>query len=164
MKIHFIYVCTTYCNPIRALNLSILISDTFLFKVDQNACNRAMDLYVIFSRSIGLTHIRTLKLAFPMGRDSATFRDKGTEIPSLSRDKGTTGQAQNLATGRDGILTACPVPSRDVPRDKQLSIFHINGRKKNFNAFSFISVPRDVPGQDGTDGQNPVPFRPVARF
>ena len=57
-------------------------------------------------------------LAFPTGRDSATFRDKGTEVPSLSRDKGTTGQAQNLATGRDGILTACPVPSRDVPRDR----------------------------------------------
>ena len=42
------------------------------------------------------------ELAFPTGRDGATFRDKGTEIPSLSRDKGTTGQAQNLATGRDG--------------------------------------------------------------
>ena len=42
------------------------------------------------------------KLAFPTGRDGATFRDKGTDIPSLSRDKGTTGQAQNLATGRDG--------------------------------------------------------------
>ena len=40
-------------------------------------------------------------LGFPTGRDSATFRDNGTEVPSLSRDKGTTGQAQNLATGRD---------------------------------------------------------------
>ena len=37
-----------------------------------------------------------------MGRDSATFQDKGTEVPSLSRDKGTMGQAQNLATGQDG--------------------------------------------------------------
>ena len=37
-----------------------------------------------------------------MGRDSATYWDKGTEVPSLSRDKGTTGQAQNLATGQDG--------------------------------------------------------------
>ena len=45
-----------------------------------------------------------------MGRNSANFRDKGTDIPYLSRDKETTGQAQNLATGRDGILTACPVP------------------------------------------------------
>ena len=44
------------------------------------------------------------EVAFPTGRDSATFRDKGTEVPSLSRDKGTTGQAQNLATGRDGIF------------------------------------------------------------
>ena len=37
---------------------------------------------------------------FLMGRDSATLRDKDTEVPSLSRDKGTTGQAQNLVTGR----------------------------------------------------------------
>ena len=37
-----------------------------------------------------------------MGRDSATFWDKGTEVPSLSRDKGTTGQTKNLAEGRDG--------------------------------------------------------------
>ena len=29
-----------------------------------------------------------------MGRDSATFWDNGTEVSSLSRDKGTTGQAQ----------------------------------------------------------------------
>ena len=42
------------------------------------------------------------QLGFPTGRDSATFRDKGTEVPSLSRDKGTTGQAKNLAKGRDG--------------------------------------------------------------
>ena len=42
------------------------------------------------------------KLAFPTGRDSATFRDKWTEVSSLSRDKGTTGQAKNLAKGRDG--------------------------------------------------------------
>ena len=36
-----------------------------------------------------------------MGQDSAIFRDKGTEVPSLSRDKGTMGQAKNLAKGRD---------------------------------------------------------------
>ena len=49
------------------------------------------------------------KIGFPTGRDSATFRDKGTEVPSLSRDKGTMRQAQNLATrrdsGRDGTIT-----------------------------------------------------------
>ena len=40
-----------------------------------------------------------------MGRDSATFWDKGPEAPSLFRDKGTTGQAKNLAKGlgRDGL-------------------------------------------------------------
>ena len=38
---------------------------------------------------------------FPTRRDSATFRDKQTDAPLLSRGKGTTGQAQNLAKGRD---------------------------------------------------------------
>ena len=50
-------------------------------------------------------------LRFPTRRDSVTFRDKGTEVPSLSRDKRTMGQAQNLATGRAG--TACQNPGRD---------------------------------------------------
>ena len=36
-----------------------------------------------------------------MGLDSATFWGKGTEVPSLSWDKGTTGQAQNHAKGQD---------------------------------------------------------------
>ena len=41
-------------------------------------------------------------------RDSQNFfvpgqRDNGPEVPLLSRDKGTTGQAQNLAKGRDGL-------------------------------------------------------------
>ena len=40
-------------------------------------------------------------------RDRSPFivpgqRDNGTKVPSLSRDKETTGQAQNLAKGRDG--------------------------------------------------------------
>ena len=35
-------------------------------------------------------------------RDSATFRDNRTEVLSLSRDKGTMGQAKNLAKGWDG--------------------------------------------------------------
>ena len=49
--------------------------------------------------NIGLVTV----FGFSMGRVSATFWDKGTEVPSLSRDKGTTGQAQNLAMGRDGL-------------------------------------------------------------
>ena len=42
-------------------------------------------------------------LGFPTGRDSTTFRDNGTEVSSLSWDKGTMGQAQKLATGQDGL-------------------------------------------------------------
>ena len=37
-----------------------------------------------------------------MGRDSAPFPEKGTEVPSLSRDKGTTGQAHTA--GLDTIF------------------------------------------------------------
>ena len=60
-----------------------------------------------------------------MRRDSTTFWDNGTEVSSLSQDKGTTGQAQNLAkgwagpgqpkfgTGRAGIAK-----NRDGTRDK----------------------------------------------
>ena len=42
-------------------------------------------------------------VGFPKGRDSATFRDKGTEVSSLSQDKGTTERAQNLARGQDSL-------------------------------------------------------------
>ena len=52
--------------------------------------------------SAAIQAILMFELAFPTGRDSATFRDIRTEVSSLSRDKGTTGQAQNLAKGRDG--------------------------------------------------------------
>ena len=40
------------------------------------------------------------------GQDIATFRDNGTEVPSLSRDKGTTGQAKNLSKGQGRASTA----------------------------------------------------------
>ena len=55
----------------------------------------------------------TFELAFPTGRDNATFRDKGTEVPLL-----TTGQAQNLAKGRDGPGRAGTAKIRDGTRDK----------------------------------------------
>ena len=43
---------------------------------------------------------------FSGNRDRQNFfvpgqKDNGTEVPSLSRDKGKTGQAKNLAKGRD---------------------------------------------------------------
>ena len=49
---------------------------------------------------------------FQTGRDSATFRDK---VPSLSRDKGTTRQAQNLAKGWDGPGQLKSGTGRDGP-------------------------------------------------
>ena len=53
------------------------------------------------------------RVAFPTGWDSAIFWDKGTEVPSMSRDKGTTGQAKNLAKGRDGLEQAKSGTGRD---------------------------------------------------
>ena len=64
-------------------------------------------------------------VAFSTGRDSETFRDNRTEIPSLSQDKGTTGQAKNLAKGRVGLGQpksgtgrAGTAKNRDGMRDK----------------------------------------------
>ena len=59
---------------------------------------------------------RDLRVGFPTGRDSATFWDRGTEVPSLSWDKETTAQVQNLAMGRDEP-GHCQNPGQDAGRD-----------------------------------------------
>ena len=61
------------------------------------------------------------EVGFPTGRDSATFWDKGTEVPSFSRDKGTTGQTQNLAMGRAGL--GQPIKIRYGTWDGTITIF-----------------------------------------
>ena len=53
-----------------------------------------------------------------MGRDSANFQDKVTEVPSLSRDKGTTGQAINLAKGGDEPGQPKSGTARGTKRDR----------------------------------------------
>ena len=53
-----------------------------------------------------------------MGWDRPTFCDKGTETPLLSRDKGTTGQAKNLAKGRDGPGQPKSGTGRGTKRDR----------------------------------------------
>ena len=63
------------------------------------------------------------------------FWYNGTEVPSLSRDKGTTGQAQNLAKGRAG--PGQPVKFRDGTRD---------GTVQDFDSLS-CPVPRNKMGQ-----------------
>ena len=55
-----------------------------------------------------------------MGRDSTTVRDKGTEVPLLSWDKGKMRQAKNLANGQDGA--GQPVKIRDGTRDGTITI------------------------------------------
>jgi hypothetical protein len=95
-----------------------------------------------------------LRLEFPTGRDFLVPRDNGTEVPSLSRDKGTMAQAQNLSAERAGLLTACPVPSRHIPgqpRDKRKKIIKkLQFLKKEifFEIFFFLRffLPRFCPG------------------
>ena len=85
-------------------------------------------------------------LAFPTGRDSATFWDKGTEVPSLSRDKGTMGQGQNLTKGRDGPRQ--PVKMRDgtLPRQPvKIRDGTLDGTVRDFDS---LSRPA---GQNGTE-------------
>ena len=66
---------------------------------------------------------RELGVVFPTGRDSATFRDKGTELPSLSRDKWTTGQAKNLAKGQGGPGEPNSGTGRGTKRDRAEKYF-----------------------------------------
>ena len=62
--------------------------------------------------------VHGFKLGFLTGRDSATFQDNGTEVSSLSRDKGTTGQAKNLTKGRDGPGQPKSGTGRGTKRDR----------------------------------------------
>ena len=78
-------------------------------------------------------------VGFPTGRDSTAFRDNGTEVSSLSRDKGTTVQAQNLAKGQDG--PGQPVKIRDRTRDRIR-----DGTVPDFDSLS-RPVPQDKTGQ-----------------
>ena len=72
---------------------------------------------------------------FPTGQDSATFWDKGTKVPSLSRDKGTMGQAQNLTKGQDGLGKHVKIQNGMWDR-----------RVQDFDSLSH-PVPRDKTGQ-----------------
>ena len=58
---------------------------------------------------------------FPTGQDSAFFLDKETGVPSLPRDKGTMGRAQNLAMGRDGLGQSVKI--QDETWDGTITIF-----------------------------------------
>ena len=65
------------------------------------------------------------RLGFPMARDSATFQDKETEVPLLSRGKKTMGQAQNLANIQDRSrtrlsLSLCQNPGWDAGWDRTI--------------------------------------------
>ena len=70
----------------------------------------APPLFIAFSIKYGFL------IGFPKRWDSATFQDKRTEIPSLSRNKGTTEQAPNLTMAQD--RPGKPVKIWDRTRDR----------------------------------------------
>ena len=92
----------------------------YLFRAYMSFCNQ-FGIFYKNSWYFAQKHHDYSVLGFPTGQDSATFRDKGTEVPSLSRDKRTTGQAQNLAKGRDG--PGQPVKIWDGARDGTVQYF-----------------------------------------
>ena len=82
------------------LSAKIIYSIQLPQSVDEIQHLRNFKIFMYYNFHV-LYIIRLENLGFPMGRDSATFRDKGTELPSLSRDIGTTGEAKNISKGRD---------------------------------------------------------------
>ena len=78
------------------------------------------------------------KLGFPTGRDSATFKDIGTEVFLLSRDKGTTGQAQNLTMGWDGPGQSVKI--WDGTWDGTITIFLSKSRTGRDNRYFFPMI------------------------
>ena len=78
---------------------------------------------------------------FPTGRDSTTFRDKGTELPSLSWGKGTTSKFCQ-GTGRAG--TACQNPGQDAGRDEILTAVPSRGTKWDRAEKDVLKQKKDV--------------------
>ena len=81
---------------------------------------------------------RTGQCKFSGQRDRRSFL-----VPRL-RDNGTSSKSCH-GTGRDGILTGCPVPSWDVPQDKiTLKFGHFQKKLPDFlfqNIFSCFKRP-----------------------
>ena len=102
----------------------------------------------ILSNFSAFSKKQNLILVFTMGWDSPTFWNKGTEFSSLSRDKGTMGQAQNLAKGRDGLVkirdgtwdgTVCP-----IPRDKVHNMFYPCSELGTFMSWTSNSMNKQL--------------------
>ena len=117
----------------------------------------------------------------PLSRDKGRSKCPGTNSSVPSRP-GTKSLAQkNTKTGKGRSKTGKDVPKhekdvtkqeKDIPKQEKVVLKQkrtFQNRKKCsetgnhwkkchfFNVFSFVSVPRDVSGRDGTGCQNPVP-------
>ena len=84
---------------------SVLLNPLFKFKMHLRVLDGYKEgtegYFFLFWQKQSI-YSRWYVLGFPTGRESAIFWDKGIEVPSLSRDKGTMGQAQNLSEERVG--------------------------------------------------------------
>ena len=82
----------------------------------------------LLSRAVGTRGgTRGYKLGFPMTRNSATFWNKGTEVPSLAWDKGTTRKFKIFP--QDGTGQDSQSKSRTGHGTGQLLYFCQNSRR-----------------------------------
>ena len=109
------------CNSLLLKQSAIFFSRYYYFSVNLKSFRYKSLEIIRFDIHMCRYLYERFALGFPMGRESAIFWDKGTKIPSLSRNKGTTGQAQNLATGREG--PGQPFKIQDRTRDGTITIF-----------------------------------------
>jgi hypothetical protein len=94
--------------PAWALVITTMITSAFpkipTKTIKPNTKGTQIVVIVLIKQPGSAIYIRTVrsKLGFPTWQDFLVPQDKGTEVPSLSRDKGTTGQKSLLCPGTKG--------------------------------------------------------------
>jgi hypothetical protein len=95
------------------------------------------------------------------GQNNLPKRTKKQEKDVPKQEKDVPKQEKDVLKQEKDVLKQ----KRTFQNRKRCSETGNHRKKCHFiNVFSFVSVPRDVPGRDGTSSQNPVPSRPVAKF
>ena len=92
------------------------------------------------------------EFGFPTRQNSATFQDKGTEVPSLSQDKRTSSKSCQ-GMGRDGL--GQPVKIRDGMRDGKVQDFDslscpVSKTKRDIAEKDILKQEKDVLKQKRT--------------
>ena len=112
--------------PAWALVITTMITSAFpkipTKTIKPNTKGTQIVVIVLIKQPGSAIYIRTVrsKLGFPTWQDFLVPQDKGTEVPSLSRDKGTTGQKSLLCPGTKGQWEKLKIFLRNGPRFRDL--------------------------------------------